>query len=263
VPLDDRVQNMCRNVRVSGMHALVVLMGDDSQGVVTATGRLLDDAEVPPVLGYLPLRLEADQVEAEAKVLADFGWPRPDPGEIVLVALDGDRETIAACRIEADRVDAAVEIGTGFLERHGPTPHDALAELAEARRSARSTGRRVWVVLGGPRCGPCFRLARWMDDHRATLEEDYVLVKVMGDLDANAAEVIAGLPESEGEGTPWFAITEADGSILATSEGPLGNIGFPSSLEGTGHLRQMLERTARELTSEEVDGLIESLTANP
>jgi hypothetical protein len=260
-PLLDQVGNICENVRVSNMHALVVLMGDDSQGLVTATGRLLDADEVRPVLGFLAVRLGADRVEAEAGQIADLGWPRPNPGEIVLVALDGNRETIASSRIGAARADDAVALGEEFLARHGPTPHDALADLAEARRSAEETGRRVWVVLGGPRCGPCFRMARWMDAHRDALEKDYVIVKVMvGGLDANVAELIAGFPESEGQGIPWFAITEADGSILATSAGPLGNIGFPGSLEGTRHLRQMLSSTARALTADEIEGLIGPLS---
>ena len=85
----------------------------------------------------------------------------------------------------------------------------------------------MWVIQGGPRCGPCFRLARWIEDHHATLEKDYVVVKLMDGIDEHVTEALAGLPIKDGDGIPWFAITEPDGTVLAISRGPLGNIGFP------------------------------------
>jgi hypothetical protein len=50
--------------------------------------------------------------------------------------------------------------------------------------------------------------------------------------------------------------------VLATSEGPLGHIGFPSSMEDIRHFRQMLERTVRRLKSDELDSLVKSLSPN-
>ena len=79
----------------------------------------------------------------------------------------------------------------------------------------------MWVIQGGPRCGPCFRLARWIEDHHATLEKDYVVVKLMDGIDEHVTEAIAGLPIKDGDGVPWFAITEPDGTVLAISRGPL------------------------------------------
>jgi hypothetical protein len=147
-----------------------------------------------------------------------------------------------------------------FLKHHKPPTRDALACLAAARDEARKTGRRVWVVHGGPRCAPCFRLGRWMDDNHATLEKDFVIVKVTGGLDAHAGEVLKEFPQAEGDGIPWHAITEPDGKILVTSHGPVGNIGFPSSVEDLRHFRQMLDRTIQRLTTADVDGLIKSVS---
>ena len=96
-------------------------------------------------------------------------------------------------------------------------------------------------MIGGPRCGPCFRLGRWIDEHHATLDKDFVIVKVMGGLDEHAGEVVKELPIHDGDGIPWYAITEPDGTILTTSRGPLGNMGFPSTVEDLRHLRRMLQ----------------------
>ena len=263
IPLTKRVEGICRDARSTGMHALVVLLGDDSQNVVTVADQLLDYSRVKAVLSYLTLRVDAVLLQTEAVTLAEHGWPRPAPGEIVLVVLDGDRKTIAAERVATDKMAAAVAIADDFLKRHMPPTRDARALLTAARKEAKGSSRRVWIVHGGPRCGPCFLLARWMEDHRTALEKDYVIVKVMDGLDAHAAEVIAELPRKDEDGVPWFAITEPDGAILATSGGPLGNIGCPSSVEGIRHFRQMLDRTVQRLTAKEVDGLIKSLSPEP
>ena len=130
-----------------------------------------------------------------------------------------------------------------FLKQNRPPERNALTLLAEARSEAKRSRRRVWVIHGGPRCGPCFRLARWIEDQHATLDKDYVIVKLMGGIDEHVTEAIAGLPIKEGDGIPWFAITEPDGTVLAISRGPLGNIGFPASVEEIRHFRQMLDRT--------------------
>jgi len=260
VALATSVEKICRDAGAARMHALVVLEGDDSPHVLRVAGRLLDFDQVKSVLGYVTLRMEAAQLKAEAAALASFGWPIPAPGDIVLVALKGNRDTIASKRVATAKIDRAAADGEGFLKQHLPPTRDAMVMLTEARKEAKASGRRVWIVEGGPRCGPCFRIARWMEDHHAALEKDYVIVKVMDGLDDHASDVTDKLP-IKNRGIPWHAITEPDGTILITSEGPLGNIGFPAgSIEGVRHFRRMLERTAQRLTPQEVDGLIKSLS---
>jgi hypothetical protein len=83
----------------------------------------------------------------------------------------------------------------------------------------------------------------------------------MDGADEHVSEVIAELPWKRQDGIPWFAITEPDGAVLATSEGPLGNIGFPDhSVDAIRHFRRMLDRTVRTLKSDEVDTLVKSLS---
>ena len=81
----------------------------------------------------------------------------------------------------------------------------------------------------------------------------------MDDIDEHVGEVIAEVPWKRQDGVPWFAITEPDGTVMATSESPLGNMGFPSSVEEIRHFRRMLDRTVRRLKPDEVDGLVNSL----
>src|SRR5439155_16915678 len=126
---------------------------------------------------------------------------------------------------------------------------DARQLLTEAQKEAKATGRRLWIVLSGPRCGPCFRLARWMEDQHALLAKDYVVVKLLKGLDKGAWEAGKELKQPAGAGIPWMGITEPDGTLLITSDGPLGNTGFPTGFEDLRHLRNMLRQTARWLTA--------------
>ena len=262
-PLSASIELIGGNARVSGMQALAVISGDDSTSVASLVGKLLDEEKNPAIISYLATRLNAARVVNEAATIDRLGWTRPGAGEVALVVLDPTGKPLASVLLAVADPAAAIEQGKRFLQDQCPAPHDARAALAEGRAEAERTGRKVWLIVGGPRCGPCFRLARWVDAHRATLERDYVVVKVMENLDDHAAEVLAALPIQPGEGIPWHAITAPDGSILKTSVGPLGNIGLPSSVEGLRHFRAMLDKTRQRLTPAEVDGLVESLREVP
>jgi RNA polymerase sigma factor (sigma-70 family) len=261
IPLAKSVESNCRNARACGMRALVGLLGDDSGDTARMIDQLFayDEERARAVLSYVTVRVDLAQLKRETAAVTSYGWPRPAPGEIVLVALDGDQKTIAARRIATKDVAIAVGAGIDFLQQNRPRTRNALTLLAEARSEAKRSGRRVWVIQGGPRCGPCFRLARWIEDHHATLDKDYVIVKLMDGIDEHVTEAIAGLPVKDGDGIPWFAITEPDGTVLAISRGPLGNIGFPASVEEIRHFRRMLDQTVQKITAEEVDRLIASL----
>ncbi len=183
VALADRVANTCRNIRSSGMHALVVLQGDESKNLVSLTDQLLDEDRGRLTWRYLPVRVAPAELNAQAATLKNYGWALPAPGQLVLVALDGNQHAMAIKTIETRHPTTALSVADVFLVEHLPPSRDARALLAAARDEARNTGRRVWIVHGGPRCGPCFRLGRWIDEQHTILENDYVIVKVMGGLD--------------------------------------------------------------------------------
>ena len=83
------------------MRALVALLGDDSGDAARTIDQLFDydNERTRAVLSYLTLRVDPAQLKREAAILTEYGWPKPAPGEIVLVALDGDQKMIAAQRI--------------------------------------------------------------------------------------------------------------------------------------------------------------------
>lgn len=255
--LAERLRETCENVRVTGMHALVVLQGDGSADVSNLADRIADP-ETDFALAYLSVVVTAEQLQTEAAFVADRHWSQPKGGEVVLIALDGHQKPLAMETIGVADALAARARAERFLANHRPTFEDAREKLNLARKEASRDGKRVWVIVGGPRCGPCFRLGRWIDRQRGVLEKDYVIVKVMENLQDHADEVGSEIGGAN-QGIPWFVIAEPDGKILMTSKGPTGNMGMPSSTEDFRHLRKMLEQTAQRLSGKEIGELIESL----
>jgi hypothetical protein len=242
------------------MRSLVLLEGDASANLLRISQQLTDIDLLKDILAYLPVVVPADKIAAESALLSEKGWQMPARDELVLVVLDREGKSIDTLRVPTSDINTGFELATNFVKQNVPPARDAKATIAAARAEAARTGRRVWVVIGGPRCGPCFSLARWMDDHRELLEKDYVIVKILGSIDTNSLEVERELRGDTG-GIPWHAIMSSDGQLLATSDGPLGNIGFPGAVESLRHLRSMFDRTAQRLTMEDRDQLIQSLEA--
>ncbi len=175
----------------------------------------------------------------------------------MLLALDGDGKQLGSERLVAGDRKAAEQLATTLIKSHLPPARDAKERLAEAREEAKRSGRKLWIVEGGPRCGPCFRLAL---DGRPARAVGKGLRHSQGDGRPRPAlggsDRAVNRPQS---GIPWYAITEADGTILATCEGPNGNIGMPTAVEDLRHFRSMLEATAQRLTAKEIDALVRSV----
>lgn len=275
-PLSQRLLQPLRDARVSGMHVLVLLQGDHSERTSKLTKQILtddDDEEeevdeaadneqqaqrMNSVYYYLPMVVRKVSAKADLDFLKQQKWPRPSKNEIVLVALDANQTLLGTKTLSASESETSKKIAMEFLQQHKPAYEDAQVKLDTARTLAAKTNRRVWIVSCGPRCGPCFQFAHWLESQHELLEKDYVLVKLMGGLQANADKINDDIGGRQ-HGIPWFVTTDPDGTILTTSESPTGNVGMPSSLEDIRHLRKMLEQTARHLTADQIDQLAKSL----
>jgi hypothetical protein len=258
-PLAERLERLLPALRSTGMHALVVLEGGSSEQVKSLGNQLIDYGENRDVLKYRTMTLSTAEVERDAEALTARSWPPPTEGQVVLVALDGAGDVLGAETLaanDATLAKASLQLGNDFIAGHAPPTHDAQQLFADAKALAAATDRRILLVLGGPRCGPCFSLAVWMDRQRELLEKDYVIVKV-GICDEGADEVMK--PYKPDGGVPWFVILNSQGNPLVTSNGPLGNTGFPGEVESRRHFRFMLDQTAQRLTDDERSSLIQSL----
>ena len=70
-----------------------------------------------------------------------------------------------------------------------------------------------------------------------------------------------GAPQGIEGGIPWFALVDAKGKALITSEGPKGNIGYPDSDVEVAHFLAMLKTTAPGITAGELDTITGTIRA--
>lgn len=258
-PLTERIATAVENGRLTGLRTLVILEGDDSKLVKHVAARLQSGDETDAVYRYLPVAATAQQQREGAEALAARKWPRPEAGEIVMVATDDGSEAAAMVRLKCSDIKLPVEQGVQFIERHMPPTRDGRKRLEEAKGEARRSNRSLWVITGGPRCGPCFRLTRWINRHHDLLEKDLVIVELTAKIDLQADEINDELGGSA-HGIPFHAMMSPEGEVIVSSKGPLGNIGMPGSIEGIRHFRTMLEAVRQRMTPVELGALVDSLT---
>ncbi|MHC4283413.1 MAG: hypothetical protein ACYSWZ_10645 [Planctomycetota bacterium] len=91
------------------------------------------------------------------------------------------------------------------------------------------------------------------------MAQDYILVKI--DLDRMAgAEAIDKRIRKKGRGIPWYAILDAEGKALITSDGPEGNIGHPLRPAEITHFIRMIKETSRNITSGQISTIENTLS---
>ena len=255
----ERYESVLRDADLNGFYVLVMIFDETSSDFV---GRYLLDAErTPNAMSFMNLKVLGSDVVAPRtrRFVKSRDWPEPRRGDIFLCALDGDGKELGRTTIHT-RDDAAKTQAATFLNRYAPVQSDAQAQWDAAFVEASHTNRKVWARISQRYCAPCFRLSRWIDDHKELLERDYVLLKI-DDVRDKKGRAIAKLVVGDRNvfGVPFHAIFNAKGKRLIDSTSPVGNIGYPANFEGQKHLRKMLSTTTMRIAPSEIDELIASL----
>jgi len=260
LPLSDRYRSTLRDCALAGYRPMIII-ADDSE----STSKFVDqnyadyDAnndvyafmQVFVVGGKSPLE------PADAAFLQERNWPLPQPGRVFACAIDAHGKELGRQEIDIAKSGAAEEVAN-FIHQHAPPPHDAEKKWTAAFAEASRTNRRVWARVSQRYCGPCFSMTRWLDDQRTLLEKDYVMLKIDDVRDTSGEEIAKRVTQGQEGGIPFYAIFDASGKLLIDSNGPLGNIGHPSGIDGKKHLKKMLLETRKNITEAEIDRVVET-----
>ena len=148
-----------------------------------------------------------------------------------------------------------------FLEKWKVPAKDAKHVLDEALSHASSDDKRVFLAFGAPWCGWCHRLHDWMaqPEIAAILDRDYVIAHIDVDRMTGGKEVQKRYQPATSGGIPWYAILDAQGKALATSDGPGGNIGYPAQPQEIAHFLSMLKGQAHRIDAGQLDQIRKSL----
>ncbi len=259
---DHRIAELLRDARLGGFNAMIILAdyADERCSSFVDQNFLDYDANIQ-VASFMQLRLNTGEasIGKGREFAAKRNWTLPSAGGVVAVALDANGKELGQAEFDVAGENVNKQ-AAAFLDKHQPALVDAQKKWDEAFALAKKTGRRVWVRLSGRYCGPCFLLSRWIDDHRETLEKEFVMLKIDDARDQNRLEIAKDLTGGEPYGIPFFAFYSSDQSLLINSVGPTGNIGSISGFEGKRHFRRMLEQGNRKLTDEDIERLLSGLS---
>lgn len=219
---------------------------------------------------YEVVKIDVGRFDKHLDLVKKYG-ANFDAGIPYLTILDADDKVLE------NHETGSLEDKTPDVQRHDPakilallkkheTPRVDASKLKEAAFTrAKAEGKRVFLHFGAPWCGWCHKLEGWMakPEIAAVLEKDFVDLKIDTDRRVGGKAMLEAFCGSDKSGIPWFAFVDADGKVLATSDGPGGNVGFPAATEERAHFRAMLEKAALKMSAAEIDALMQSLVPPP
>jgi 5-hydroxyisourate hydrolase-like protein (transthyretin family)/thiol-disulfide isomerase/thioredoxin len=205
---------------------------------------------------------KAREIERHLGVEPDEPAPSAIKGPAVVI-LKNMSDAVAGVSFDDLSTDGKVskEKLLKFLKDHQYPTLDARELLDTALKQAKAQNKRVIVQETATWCGPCRLLSLYLDRERKIWERDYIWIK----LDhrwTGTRQIMAQLREGAPGGIPWWAILDADGNVLVTSNNDKDqgkNIGFPSRYSDREHVRRMFKQTAIRLSDTEINELAQGL----
>jgi hypothetical protein len=202
---------------------------------------------------------EGKSLDEARAVLEKSKIPIPEPDDVTFAIVDGSGRLVATVfakdLLQGDLLDFAKL--SDFLRANTPKLPDAERLLADALAQAKRDKKKILVQHSGAFCVPCILLSRFLDKHSSSWSKDYVYLK-LDERFEHGKEVVQRLRPKQG-GIPWMVILDADGRPLINSDGPKGNIGFPSSPVSIAHFEEMLRSTSRLLTDDDLKTMLDEL----
>ena len=261
VTVEQRLESMLKNCELYHLRLLLVTVAD--QPSMEFADDIIDaDDDHRALLGYLPMVLDASSPASRDQVAAlhkKYKWPAPEKGKCQFMILDPKGKEISRLVMNSKSGTDTKPIFR-LIAEHEPQAQNATKAFAAALAEAKRTNRVVWAQHSQTRCGPCYLLSRWIDQHRTILEKQFVFVKIDDVREQGGPEIVKQMTQGKHYGIPFVAIFDGEGKRLIDSDGPLGNFGFPSRFEEIVHLKAMITKTGQQISQSELNQLIESLS---
>lgn len=252
---EDRLTDALEDARLGRMRILLVFADPAADATQQLYELRLENRDVRNALEnyrVISVSTAADVVARALGFARDWKLKIDDLLDPRLLIVDADRVRLADLGTDDLSVDGAVDADKfiGFLNEHALPPLDARELLDAALAQAKRENKRVFVQETATWCGPCKRLSQFLREQESLFSKDYLHVK----LDhrwLHCEEVLESF-QDESAGIPWSVILDADGQPLITSDGPDGNIGYPSTEAEIDHFLKMIRETAIRLSEDDL-----------
>ena len=217
---------------------------------------------------YIPVMVELESPNATellktCKAALSSDELQKGVGYPFLAVLDSEGKVVTAQR--TDPLEQGDHHGPkkvqDFLSRWVAAPKEANLVVEEVFSRAASEDKRVFLVFGAPWCGWCHRLDDWLaqPEVAATFGLDFIAAKVDVDRMTHGKEVMLRYRTQNSGGIPWYAILDSKGKVLATADGPDGNIGYPLEPKEIDQFLAIVQGLSRRLEARHLEQLKQSL----
>lgn len=225
-----------------------------------------NDPDLPRLLaGYVGIPVNVADAAAVREFARKIHANPPTDNAMLITVLDSEGAlvtTITAARILDAGHIAPAKLKAVLMEFFPGAP--ASEVLAKSLPALEASGKLGWVEFRADWCGWCKKMEKLFQDSEAApiLSKYYSVVTVDTEKNEGAEQLARRLGSKDGiDGIPWFAVIDARGKVLATSEGPKGNIGFPDSDVEVAHFFAVLHVTAKGMTAGEIETISNALKA--
>jgi len=253
-------------IKLVNQHLLVVFGKPDDPRILSLFKIREDDNDFQSIseeFRFMAIPTDGDRSELAVALSEKLDEKLPETKQpFQLVILDATGKKVASagieelCNAEELSRDKLLEL----LRKSVPEPLDARKLYDEALKQAAKEKKCVIIQETATWCGPCHMLSRLLDANRVW-EKDYIWLKIDHRY-TGYKELMKPIRDGAQGGIPWFAILDASGQKLATSNDlkTRENIGFPGEKSGQIHFANMLNTTRQRMTEQEVESMIKSAT---
>jgi thiol-disulfide isomerase/thioredoxin len=274
-----QIANALRAAKSSNRRVLIQWGGNWCPWCLRLHDLMTEDKAIARVLHYEYDVVHVDCHKPNGKnedLAASYKADVAKDGYPYLTVLDGDGKVLVNQETSAlevkDAAGASVGVKAGhdagrvlaFLEANKAPQRDAKYVIEKGFGEARASGRMAFVHFGAPSCPWCLRLDAWLakPEVASLLAKDFVDVKIDTERDAEGQALLDEHRHGDKKGgIPWLEVLGENGQAIITSDGPKGNIGFPSEPEEIAHFETMLKKGAKRLTQQDIETLLASLRA--
>ena len=214
---------------------------------------------------YQLVLVDVGRMDKNQDLVKSYGIDLKKSGVPFLTVLDADGKVLVNQETgsleQGQQHDPAKVVA--FLRQWKTPPLDAEALFSAARAKAITERKQIFLHLGAPWCIWCHRLEDFLAEPEIAriLEPEYIVLKIDVDRMRGGKGIGTRLRDQLSRGLPWFAVVDAGGNVLASSEAEGGNIGFPMLPDEVTHFMDMFKKTTRTLTAEQLARMEESLKA--
>lgn len=218
---------------------------------------------------YEVVLIDIGRMDKNMDLVAQYGADPKGQGVPFLTVLDAagkvvtHQETGSLEKPDKDNPAHDPDKIIAFLDKHKAEPQDAQAMLEAALTEARSKNAPVMIAFGAYWCVWCHHLENWLakPDIERIFKPRVVSLKIDVDRMTNGKALLEKYG-GQGQGLPFTVFVAADGTKIADSLGPNGNIGYPATDDEIAQFIAFVKRAIAGLPLQDVATIQSSLKAS-